>query len=229
MNARLCWALVFSSSLPGVDGDLCQPCHPAVVQVWSRNGMGRSIQPASALSPGYYYHRRSNRHYRIGNGRIRRHQLSQGQEINVVDKTVEFLIGSGNHAYTPVHRSLAGTWIQSPVSWYRESASWNMSPGFDRPDHLDFRRPITPECLFCHSAYPRAGAEFPRTIDCDRCHGAPSRHLQEPRRGTILNPAALSRSKQLDICLQCHLETASQDFGRFLARTTPQRFLVSAW
>ena len=34
-----------------------------------------------------------------------------------------------------------------------------MSPGYDRPAHLDFRRVIDAGCMSCHNGYPRAPVE----------------------------------------------------------------------
>lgn len=213
MNARLCLAVAFSFSLALAGTDSCRPCHSVIVDSWQRTGMGRSIRPVEAMPDGSFYHRISNRHYSISGGNVRRHQTAPGSEaINVLEKSVSFLIGSGNHAFTPVHRTASGRLIELPVSWYALDRSWKMSPGYDRSDHLDFRRPITPECLFCHSAYPAGSVETPGSIDCERCHGPGEIHLKRPVRGTILNPKNLSSDRQLDICLQCHLETASGDF-----------------
>jgi hypothetical protein len=184
-----------------------------MVDSWLRTGMGRSVLSVEALPEGSYYHRLSNRHYTMAGGRVRRHQVgASGTQVNVMEKAVSFLVGSGNHAITPVHRAPGGKFVEIPVSWYSQEKAWAMSPGYDRPDHLDFRRPVTAECLFCHAAYRTAGAETPGPIDCERCHGEVARHLQAPRRGTVLNPARLPADRQLDICLQCHLETASRGF-----------------
>ena len=37
-----------------------------------------------------------------------------------------------------------------------------MSPGYDRPAHLDFRRVIDAGCMSCHNGYPRAPVENDR-------------------------------------------------------------------
>ena len=50
-----------------------------------------------------------------------------------------------------------GRLVQLPVSWYAERGGyWAMSPGYDRPAHLDFRRVIDAGCMSCHNGYPRA-------------------------------------------------------------------------
>lgn len=206
MNAVLWLALASSSSAAA-----CRPCHAAIADSYLRTGMGRSIGPPAAVS-GEYYHRLSNRHYRVGNSRVRRSQRdAAGAEIHVVEKSIDLVIGSGNHARTLVHRSPEGRLLELPITWYSGGGGFlAMSPGYDRPDHLDFRRVIGDTCLFCHAAYPEAPAAPPRSIDCARCHGPAAAHLAKPGRGNILNPAKLPPARQLDLCLSCHLETASR-------------------
>jgi tetratricopeptide (TPR) repeat protein len=217
MNAALWWALAFSFNAPGAD---CIPCHASIVDAFRQTGMGRSIQARPSVPKGSYYHRRSNRHYTISERSIRRHQTGlDGEPINVIERSIDFLIGSGNHAFTPVYRSPQGRLLQHPLSYYAESQAWAMSPGYDRPDHLDFRREIGDGCLFCHSA-----SREPAPIDCFRCHGEAEAHRKAPRRGNIVNPARLPAARQLDICLQCHLETASSGFPDSILVPGRERF-----
>jgi len=100
-----------------------------------------------------------------------------------------------------------------------------MAPGYERPDQLDFRREITPECLFCHAAYPNATG-VTAAIDCQRCHGAGIEHVNAAKAGkpgkevraAILNPAKLPRDRQLEICYQCHLLTTSDSLPATIRR-----------
>jgi tetratricopeptide (TPR) repeat protein len=84
--------------------------------------------------------------------------------------------------------------------------------------------------MFCHNGYPRIPAgndgaraepvfseELPEGIDCQRCHGPGRRHAELARaaataaeiRGAIVNPSRLSPQRQMEVCMQCHLETTS--------------------
>jgi tetratricopeptide (TPR) repeat protein len=171
--------------------------------------MGRSLREQPSLLPATFYHRLSNRHYTVLPTSIRRHLLNrQGQPILTLEKSADFAIGSGNHAISYLHRTPQNRLLQLPLSWYAKLNGYAMSPGYDRADHPDFRREISDSCLFCHSA-----SSTPSPIDCHRCHGNTTRHLAQPRRGNILNPSSLPAKAQLDICLQCHLETASSGFN----------------
>ncbi len=159
----------------------------------------------------------------------RRHQVGfGGKEANVVELTADYVIGSGNHARTFVHRAPDGRLMQLPVSWYADrGGQWAMSPGYDRPAHLDFRRVIDDGCMSCHNGYPRGqvqdegtgpkfAGDLPEGIDCQRCHGPGQRHVDALATGdvaaarrAIVNPATLDRERQMDVCMQCHLEPTS--------------------
>lgn len=221
------------------DPAVCASCHEEIARTYSLTGMGRSF---SKLAPGHaafpakaasIYHRPSDRHYAISerDGKLiqRRHQIGFDQkETNALELESQYVIGSGNHARTFVHRAADGRLFQLPVSWYAERQGyWAMSPGYDRPAHLDFRRVIDAGCMSCHNGYPRAPVEhdldgprfaepLPEGIDCQRCHGPGQAHIDAIKRNdleaalrTIVNPAKLDRERQLEACMQCHLETTS--------------------
>lgn len=198
MNATSWLALAFSSSLLASD---CRPCHPGIVAAFSKTGMGRSLVERPSAVPNTFYHKISNRLYTFAGGKLKRHQLdAAGHEINVVEKTVDLAIGSGNHAITYVNRTPQGRLIELPVSWYSQAKAYFMSPGYDAPDHPDMRREVGESCLFCHS-----DSAQPAPITCRRCHGDATAHLAKPALGNIHNP-----KRSIEVCLQCHLETVSQ-------------------
>ena len=230
-----------------VAGSVCAGCHAEIAKSYSQTGMGRSFYRPSAAKTVEDYarrnrleHRPSGRSYtmmaRDGQWFQRRHEIGfDGKESNVLETRVDYVIGSGNHARSYLHRDGAGHLIELPVSWYSENGGyWEMSPGYERPNQQDFRRAIAFSCLFCHNAYPGSVAAgegiFPETlpegIDCQRCHGPGSGHVEaagrkasaETIRRAIVNPARLSRERQLDVCMQCHLETTSRPLPGMVAR-----------
>jgi tetratricopeptide (TPR) repeat protein len=184
---------------------------------------GRAFQ-----TPARVYHKASDRYYTMveRNGKFyqRRHQVGfDGRETNVMEMEAQYVVGSGSHARTFFHRNRDGRLVQLPVSWYAERGGyWAMSPGYDRPAHLDFRRPIDTLCMSCHNGYPTThveesfGEPLPEGIDCQRCHGPGRAHVDaikngdvEAGRRAIVNPATLGRERQLETCMQCHLESTS--------------------
>ncbi len=192
----------------------------------------------------HFYHSASQRHYealeRDGRFFLRRWQTSsEGREINIVEKEIHYALGSGNHAVGWLHRTPDNRLLQLPVSWYASDGGfWAMAPGYDRSDQADFRREIDLECMFCHNAYPpQDAAEFPRAavrfseelpqgIDCQRCHGSGDEHVAAVRRGepeeqvrtAVLNPARLKPERQLEVCMQCHLETTTSPLPHSIRR-----------
>lgn len=198
---------------PGyVDPATCRPCHTQIFGSYQKTGMGRSLAKVSTVPPlKDFPHQLSARSYSIvqreGVPYLRR---SQTGGANVVEKRIDYAIGSGSHSKTYVHRDEKGRLLELPVSWYSERGGyWAMSPGYDRPDHSDFRRDVSDSCLFCHNGYPsQANGGLALGIDCQRCHGPGEAHVQG--KGKIVNPAQLSTERQMEICLQCHLESASR-------------------
>jgi predicted CXXCH cytochrome family protein len=232
---------------PFVAASVCSGCHAEIAQKYRQTGMGRSFYRPSASSAvedyaarNKLYHRSSGRYYtmikRDGQWFQRRHQTGfEGKDANVVELRVDYIIGSGNHARSYLHRRSDGRLIQMPVSWYSESGGyWAMSPGYDRPNQQDFRRAIGVSCMFCHNAYPDSVSEgdgsfpaaLPEGIDCQRCHGPGRAHAEaagrkaprETIRRAIVNPAHLSRERQLDVCMQCHLEPTSRPLPNVISR-----------
>ena len=256
---------VYQASKPGataryVDPQLCQPCHSDIHDSYRKVAMGRSFyrpSPGNVIEDysvnNHFYHELSDRHYRMvqRGGRFyqRRYQLdAQGREYNVFELEVTHIIGSGNHARSYLNLDGSGVLRELPVSWYSQEQRWAMSPGYDRSDHEDFSRQVSHACMFCHNAYPPLpepsdhfglGSRFPRElpsgIDCQRCHGPGTRHLELASGGraeaadirrAIVNPVRLGPEREMEVCMQCHLPVATagphiQRFGRSIYSYRP--------
>jgi predicted CXXCH cytochrome family protein len=235
-----------------VDAALCAACHGEIAGHFSKTGMGRSfyqLKPENAVEDfgKPFYHAASDSYIvmfaRGGKYYQRRWQRGyDGAEINIDEKTVDFVMGSGNHGRTYLHFSGRGTLQQLPLGWYSERGGyWAMAPGFDRPDYPGSTRLVTYECMFCHNAYPaipkghnEVGATpqftgpLPEGIDCQRCHGPGQKHVEAAGkagaqtaeiRAAIVNPKKLSADREMEVCMQCHLETTAvtlpHDIRRF--------------
>jgi predicted CXXCH cytochrome family protein len=171
------------------------------------------------------------RRWRIGPG---------GKEIDVRESRVDYVMGSGNHARTYLHLTARGALMELPLAWYPENGGeWAMGPGHDRAYSLP-PRAIAYECMFCHNAYPKipagheeAGSEslytgaLPEGIDCQRCHGPGGNHVRAAQtlganaaavRAAIVNPSRLGPARQMDVCMQCHLQTTSQPLPHSMVR-----------
>ncbi|PYV15975.1 MAG: hypothetical protein DMG07_08675 [Acidobacteria bacterium] len=212
--------------------DSCAACHAAIWKSYRQTGMGRSFQRAlSVPALDSFFHARSERYYSVvvreGRAYLRRHQAGyRGAVDNVVEREIHYAIGSGNHARSFLHRGADGALVELPLSWYAARGGfWAMSPGYDAPNHQDFRRRVSDACLFCHNAYPAAAAGgVPDGIDCQRCHGPGAAHAASPARGSIVNPRRLAPERQLEVCLQCHLETTSRPLPNMIRRFDREPF-----
>ena len=233
------------------DPRACTACHSQIAVTYALTGMGRSFykpSPANTVEDyrvtSSFYHAASDTHFtmleRSGKYYQRRYQIgADGKESNVEEKQVDYVMGSGNHVRTYLHRTSQGALQELPLAWYAERGGfWGMNPGYDTPIQPNSRRKISYECMFCHNAYPDipAGHEqlraepvfsgaLPEGIDCQRCHGPGARHVEiarSPRpaaeavRAAIVNPKRLTADRQMEVCAQCHLETDSFPFPQIL-------------
>jgi predicted CXXCH cytochrome family protein len=249
-----CWQIVpqsrpvVSSTEKGsgyVDPAICAGCHQDIAKTYLLTGMGRSLYRPTAANTVEDYQNRNMVHNDASDltytmverddkfYQRRSEKGFDGQDTNVAEEQIDYVIGSGNHARSYLHRGPDGRLIELPVSWYVENSGyWAMSPGYDRAGQEDSRRAITGECLLCHNGLPLKGSypergdtglslfpnPIPEGIDCQRCHGPGAAHVRaalaantprEKIREAIVNPARLSRDRQLEVCMQCHLETSS--------------------
>src|SRR5262249_42121201 len=105
-----------------VDGRVCAQCHRQIAEDYSRTGMGRSFfrpSPANTLETystetssvgNSIYHAASGTHYsmtvRGGQYYQRRWQTGfDGKEANVEEMRIDYVLGSGNHARSYLHRT----------------------------------------------------------------------------------------------------------------------------
>jgi tetratricopeptide (TPR) repeat protein len=222
-----------------VSASVCAGCHPNVYQSYRHTGMARAFyapSPESFPDARPYFHRASGTWFQMiskdGAHYQRVWQIGySGKEENANEWKIDYVMGSGNHVRSYLHRTIRNTLIELPLAWYAENRGyWAMNPGFDNSDPTAPRK-IGYECMFCHNGYPSipaghddAGAEpvytlpLPEGIDCQRCHGPGGNHARaaqspngrpEDLRNSIVNPARLPSARRMEVCMQCHLETTS--------------------
>ena len=130
-----------------------------------------------------------------------------------------YVVGSGRKGQSYIYRREDALY-QLPVSHWT-GLGWANSPGF--PDGVaNFDRTITPRCLECHAtsfetiADPSQVNRFAASptvlgLTCEKCHTAGREHVERegsalrmllPR--AIVNPARLSRQRQIEACALCH-------------------------
>src|SRR5882672_8879262 len=201
--------------------------------------MAWSFGKVPELKGGSFQHEASDESFSVftRNGKA---LLRREQAANVVERNIDYWFGSGSHARSYISRTVSGDLIELPLTWYSENGGhWGMSPAYDFAQHAGFSRKITYRCMFCHNGYPEIapGADrwenatrwpdrLPDGIDCQRCHGPGQDHADAARLGrpqavirrSIVNPARLTAARQMEICLQCHLETTNASLPGSLLR-----------
>ena len=227
----------------------CAPCHQEIYDSYQKVAMAKSFYDFDDQNTvesfdeneNHFFHPPSGNHYEMnvvgGQLEMKRFKLrDDGTRYAEFQTQAGYVVGSGNHVRTYLTRNEMGELYQLPVVWYSQEKKWAMAPGYDRPDHLDFGRQITRQCMFCHNAYPEFAAgsdhfgqphlfpkQLPQGIGCQRCHGPGSEHVRISNevdetsadgidliRDSIINSARLSPELQDDVCNQCHFQPMSQ-------------------
>jgi hypothetical protein len=194
----------------------CARCHPAETAGYAATPMAHSLTGVAREPPGDFTHAVSKTRFAVEvTGSKADWTMVQRLERDGFsgDYVPAYAIGSGAHAVAYLI-DLRGHLFQSPICFYA-GRGWDMAPGYEGNAQPDFLRPVTPDCLFCHTgkARPVAGSlnrfEDPpfeaEAITCERCHGPADAHLRSPVPGSIINPARLSARARDSVCEQCHL------------------------
>ena len=146
-------------------------------------------------------------------------RASAGQVLTR-EEPMDIVVGSGRKGQTYLYWE-GDDLCQLPVSYWTEQDKWVNSPGYvDGQAH--FERPIPARCIECHattvlSRAPPVNRYDPSSLvlglSCEKCHGPGGEHVdrylsKSPPRSladaAIVNPAKLSRDRQMDVCALCH-------------------------
>jgi hypothetical protein len=146
-----------------------------------------------------------------------------GVTPNITQRTerVAYVVGSGRKGQSYVYRRGVDLLFQLPVSHWT-GLGWTNSPGF-ADGVANFDRTITPRCLECHATAfttiadarrPNRFASDPAPVlglTCEKCHTSGRTHVQRERSAlhpvlprAIVEPARLSRQRQIEACALCH-------------------------
>ena len=220
-----------------VGSETCGVCHREQYETFLQSEMGRSFRQgllrnsdANFVDPEPIYDPDQDLYYL---------PFHSGEELFVMEyrvsgrdtlykriEQIDYIVGSGHHTNSHM-REENGYIYQIPVTWYVQEGQWDLAPGFSGVEGKRFNRPIPEACMTCHNAMPGfvEGSEnrydyVPLGIDCERCHGPGSIHVERKRAGhfvdvsreidyTIVNPAKLSPELQLNVCERCHTQGAA--------------------
>lgn len=211
----------------------CMLCHQNIYNTFMHTGMGKSLRNAvlsnssATFHSAHIYDKFSDFHCTafLKNDSIyfKEYRLNKTDTIFLMLKKIDYIIGSGHHTNSHLY-SINGYLYQAPMTFYTQKKIWDLPPGFENGHNTRFFRKIGLECITCHNAYPEyvLGSEnkytkIPTGIDCERCHGPGSIHVNKIRKEditdtskyidySIVNPAKLPIDRQFDICMRCHLQ-----------------------
>jgi hypothetical protein len=201
-------------AVPLIGADLpCADCHPKEVQGYQQSAMAHSLSEVTGQPDGTFEHAYSKTRFSIHSNSSGMLQRFERDGISA-EPRVAYVIGSGAHAFGYLVQ-IGDYLFQSPLSYYTNRRLWDVAPGYEKSHHPDFSRPVTLECLVCHSGKSQPVPEtlnryrtpvfLAQSISCDRCHGPGETHAKRPVPGSILNPAKLRGAARDSICEQCHL------------------------
>jgi Cytochrome c554 and c-prime len=145
-----------------------------------------------------------------------------GKDTTMRTERVAYVAGSNRKGQSFLYWR-GDSLYQLPISYWKPLNSWINSPGPSYQDgRANFNRPVGPRCFECHATWIEAQPDlgvvnrYDSTgailgITCERCHAGGREHVARERsvlraaRGlAIVNPARLTRERQMDACAQCH-------------------------
>jgi hypothetical protein len=217
----------------------CSDCHQKEVDGYQPSPMAQSLSEAARQPDGTFLHDLSGTRFSIRStpaGMLQKFQ----RDGETGEQRVAYAIGSGAHAFGYVIQ-IGDHLFQSPLSYYTNRRLWDVAPGYEQSRQPDFSRPVTLECVLCHSGKPEPVRDTlnryqsppfrAEGITCERCHGPGEAHADNPVPGSIVNPAKLPRAARDSICEQCHLigEVRIPNPGKNMADFQPGQTLEDAY
>lgn len=185
------------------------------MQSYAATGMGRSVS-----RPGEEARTRGKGKHNRQEWEVASRDGTLTHRVGSETRTPEWAVGSGHEGKSYLWR-VGDSFFQSPLAWYSRRGAWDLSPGYGMGATIDFLRPITADCLGCHTGESRpvkGTLNRYKPVDpiplpgihCGRCHGDGEAHIRDGRRGNIVNPARLAPRERDSVCEQCHLSGAAR-------------------
>lgn len=214
--------------------ETCRSCHANVYDTYIKTGMGQSFGLATREKSAAEYGTHQVVYDSINNFWyhpfwqndslfIKEYRLAGTDTTHQLIRQIDYVIGSGQHTNSHL-LSQNGYITQAPITYYTQSGRWDLAPGFEGGFNSRFSRIIGHECMTCHNGLPDFAEgslnkyeQVKLGIDCERCHGPGSLHVQEKRQGiivdtskaidySIVNPRHLDKEEQMSLCQRCHLQ-----------------------
>lgn len=212
----------------------CRDCHYNNYLTYHQTGMGKSFgranpqKSASIIGPdSVIYNPYRNFWYqpfwKDTVLMVKEFRLEGKDTVYQRIEKVDYIVGSGHHTNSHIF-TVNGYAYQIPFTFYTQQQRFDLPPGFEGTANTRFSRYLGLECISCHNGLPtlvlgsqNKYSHIPLGIDCERCHGPGSVHVNLTKRGVmmdtavgpdlgIVNPIRLPKNLQNDICSRCHLQ-----------------------
>lgn len=243
-----------------ISAQTCITCHKEVTESYMHTAHYLTARPATEESIKGSFHEGENKYYYTPSIMLSMQKRDsglyqvvyyKGEEKKAMPFDIVFGSGVMGQSYLTWRNNQL---YQLPITYYTEAGQWSNSPGFPS-DRVLIDRPVTSRCMECHTTYAKGIPEnvmepvaFDRSkiiygIDCQKCHGPAAKHVtyhtentQDKEAKYIVNPAKISRAKQLDACVLCHGGdikktkpsfgfTAGNDLSDYFEAGTPSQFM----
>ena len=227
----------WSDSARYVGMQTCRNCHENIYTTFIKTGMGESWDDATRQksaatfdSHAIVYDKYKNFYYKPfwkdSTLYIMEFRLEGKDTTYKRIEKISYIVGSGQHTNSHIWE-VNGFLYQAPMTFYTQKGIWDLPPGFEDGMNTRWNRIISLECMNCHNMYPQFDTSsenkfisVKRGIECERCHGLGSIHVNEKMSGilvdtskdidySIVNPKKLSRDLQVELCQRCHMQGIS--------------------
>lgn len=202
----------------------CQACHDKIGDSYAHHGMARTgVRPLGELDRAWLTRAfAATAPVKAGAFSYRPFRTSAGFFVEETGpgghswvEPITHALGSGD-AGMAFYSRVGDRFYQIPLDWFPSRGAWGLDPGFTATN-LRFFFALDATCIACHTDAPRRSRTsedtffepMPAGVGCERCHGPGAKHVASSRREDIINPARLSAVQQIEICAQCHQDTAS--------------------
>ncbi len=219
-------------SNPFVGSAACRECHSDHYESYIKTAHYHTTSaPGDGLLKGYFTGSKRflqvNPVYRIEmrkeNGKIIQHVRSE--DYKPFSQSLDVVFGSGRFGQS------YGSWegnrlVRAQAHYLVPADKWTLNPGV-KPHVI--RQFISNRCLECHATYSEPAPDFggynkdfrsvqhnPESLmlklSCEKCHGPGTKHVdfyRNPKpdvdfKKLMVNPASLSRDRQIQVCGLCH-------------------------
>jgi hypothetical protein len=239
----------FSVEREYIGSDKCAVCHPGIAKIHAVGDHAQTLRRVEQIPellkqvPLSFHDSKHEVNYRLERspGPKLGFDLTASKDGRSEKLHLIWGMGAGRKGITFIGRDKTGRYGESRVSWYQRIQLLDLTTGaeFSKPKGAEealagwLDSSERQRCFGCHvthqaEAIPEEIQQASAGIQCERCHGPGSEHVQAVGSGkavgdSIGNPGKLRAAEQLRFCGQCHREPSS-NFGQIMTDKATIRF-----